>query len=131
MALTLFFFLIFPVSSQQTCLVQLPNNQYWTGKIVKKSYQGDDLISILKQDNGSYLISDFSAGLFQQMGFDTNNPMVISIDCENNVTGSSFDTRFGQCVITGGSWDPGSKRLTIDWKIPANYVDETTVFFIP
>ncbi|ELR68289.1 hypothetical protein C900_00568 [Fulvivirga imtechensis AK7] len=89
------------------------------------------MVTITKQDNASYLISDFSAGLFQHMGFDTDNPMVMSIDCENKVAGGSFDTRFGQCVITGGSWDPENKRLVIDWKIPANQVDETTVFSIP
>ena len=118
------------ISDISVCEIQLPENGTWTGK----AFLGDTLhltntsVTIAKTGENTFLISDFSAGILKEGGYSYDNPMTITIDCNNQVIHNIFNTPFGDCEILTGNWDDAQDKLTITWKIPVNFLDETTTF---
>ena len=117
-------------SKSMVCEIELPTGGTWSGQS-NWGVAGDisnTQITISKTDTNTYEISDYSGGLIKANGHTDDNKITITLTCDNQVEAGDFNTPFGDCIITGGTWDAENKKLTLNWKLPKSGVDETTIF---
>ncbi|MEQ9465807.1 MAG: hypothetical protein RLN88_00260 [Ekhidna sp.] len=120
------FLLITHKATSQEC-VSIPTGT-WDAETINGSHgkYGSSQVSISIQDS-SYVISDFTGGLFGEFSGE-GVELTFSINCNGTLIGDEFDTDYGRCEITGGYYDSLNQELKIDWVIPFNQLEETTVF---
>jgi len=114
----------------QSCEITLPSGT-WRGETTKNvevAKGNSSSISISNVTVNQYRILDLTAGLLESLGETEPIEVVISIDCNNQISSLTLETKYGTCSITGGQWNPADKKLVINWEIPFNGVYETSVF---
>jgi hypothetical protein len=126
------FFVSEPIESKQEyCEINIPVNVTWKGQ-TQNSFQGksgtNENTTIDRLSDNAFLISDFTANLFKQFGYDKVYSIEITIDCDNRVSPTSIETDFGICEIIGGKWDNKRQELTLEWAIEFNRLKQKTLF---
>ena len=114
----------------QECEIDIPENKTWTGQANWSASRNikNSVITIQKINGTTFQISDYSGGMIAANGHSNDNAMTISLDCNNQVQSKTFTTPFGNCVVSGGSWDSSTGELKIEWNIAPSGVYETTTF---
>ena len=119
------------ISLEETnCAAAIPIGN-WTGETVLLvgGFKGRSSgITLSSSGTDSYTISDFTAGFLDEIGFGTDHPLTFTLACDNTVISDDIDTKFGQLLIHGGSWDPSTRKLTLLWELTQNSLSEQSIF---
>jgi hypothetical protein len=120
--------LSFSVFSQDVTWKQsIPNNKSWKAEIQKsrtESYNAATGVMLTHKDI-SLVISDFTGNFFKQYADTTSFPVEIKFN-GNTIVPVTIESSYGPCKLDG-NWNPQTKKLTINWKIDFNRIDETTI----
>lgn len=113
-----------------SCHLDIPADGSWTGETLnntggKTGHSNNILVE--KKGELSFSISDFSAGLLDQLGQGTQHVVVITFDCDGEVIPTNFTSDWGEVSISGGYWDTTKSEITFHWDIPFNKISETSV----
>lgn len=104
------------------------DNQLWRCEIQRHklaAYAPTNNVQLIRQED-SLIISDFTGGLLMQYSDTTT----LSVTVEFNgrlIIPITVITPYGPCEVSG-SWDTQFRKLTLNWKIPFNKLDEVSVF---
>jgi hypothetical protein len=120
-------------ASAQQCNVQLPHEVEWKGSTSGSSLwaaSDSDNITIDSLTAQSFEISDLSAGFFESRNIPYAIKTILEFDCDSTIVAKTIHTDFGSCEIQSGFWDANLLKLTINWSIQKNNVQETSTFII-
>jgi len=111
----------------QDCDLEIPSGS-WSGEttIGVGGVHGSDNVTVTPNGN-SVQISDFSAGLFDELGDDGDFGQNLSFNCEGELNSKSISSIYGNIELTSGSWNETNKTITIHWSVPKSLITETTI----